>query len=67
MQERLLAVLESDLINIPEASGSVSTRPKLHTQLRRILTPEDWQLIAAAAGDYVREQVMEQFQAVKTA
>lgn len=67
VQEQLLAVLESDLMNIPKANGSVSTRPRLHMLLRGILTPEDWQLIAATAGDYVREQVMEQFQAVKTA
>ncbi|MEQ9238679.1 hypothetical protein [Coleofasciculus sp. E2-BRE-01] len=65
VQEQLLAVLEEDLTTSP--GDSQTLRAGLPEVLRDILTPEDWERIAVTAGNYVREQVVERVQRVKTA
>ena len=67
LQEQLLTVLEEDLATPQgDGSGPQAARSGLQQLLRNILTPEDWELIAVAAGNCVREQVVERFRAVKT-
>jgi hypothetical protein len=65
VQEQLLAVLEEDLTTSP--GDSQPLRAGLPEVLRDILTLEDWERIAVTAGNYVREQVVERVQRVKTA
>ncbi len=66
-QEQLLAVLEEDLASPQGDSSSKPLRAGLQELLRGVLTREDWELIAASAGNCVREQVIERVQTVKTA
>ncbi|MBD1930117.1 hypothetical protein H6F74_28430 [Trichocoleus sp. FACHB-90] len=67
VQQQLLAMLEEDLAIFAGGSDSLLDRSRLRELLRGVLTQQDWELIAAIAGDCVRERVMEQFQAAKTA
>jgi hypothetical protein len=64
VQERLLAVLEEDLASPQGDSSSKPLRAGLQELLRGVLTREDWELIAATAGNCVREQVIEKVQTV---
>ncbi len=67
VREHLLAVLEEDLASRQQDSTSKLVRAGLRELLKRVLTREDWELVASAAGNSVREQVMERFQGAKTA
>lgn len=67
VQEQLFAVLEQDLASPQGAKSFQPLRAGLQELLQRLLTREDWELIAATAGNCVREQVLKRFQTAKTA
>jgi hypothetical protein len=61
VQQRLLALLEAKL---SKPQGEWEMREAVHAEIRivfrKVLTQEDWQAIAASAGDRIYAQVLKQ-------
>jgi hypothetical protein len=66
IQEQLWAILEEDF-NVQNTNAPRPLRNGVKAIVQRLLTSEDWRSIASAAGNAIRDELMEQTQSIRVA
>ena len=66
IQEQLWVILEEDF-NVQNTDEPRPLRCRVKAIVQRLLTSEDWRSIASAAGDAIKDKLMEQTQSIRVA